>query len=186
MQESLKIKPLYAPEQKLPEITPKALILAIFLTILLTAANAFLGLKVGATVSASIPAAVISLGIMRMFQHSNVLESTMVQTSASAGEGLVAGIAFILPAMLTLGLWHGFNYWATVYVGLIGGVFGVLFSIPIRRALLNNPELRFPEGTAIGNVLKASVADEADDLKMLLVGGAIGGICAAVGRSATG
>jgi putative OPT family oligopeptide transporter len=176
LEQQSSVKPLYSADQKLPELTFKALILGIVLTLILTAANAYLGLKVGATVSASIPAAVISLGFLRLFRHHNVLESTMVQTAASAGEGLVSGIAFILPAMLVLGLWQGFHYWETVYVGLIGGVFGVLFSIPIRRALLNNPELRFPEGVAIGNVLKASVAQEADDLKMLVVGGVVGAV----------
>jgi putative OPT family oligopeptide transporter len=171
-----KIVPLVPASKSLPEITIKSLILAVILTLVLTAANAFLGLKVGATVSASIPAAVISLGILGFFKNHNVLESTMVQTAASAGEGLVAGIAFVLPALLSLGYWHSFHYGETVFVAAMGGIFGVLFSVPIRRALLNDPELRFPEGVAIGNVLKASASDEDADLKMLVVGGVVGGL----------
>ena len=160
----------------LPEITFKSVILAIILTLVLAAANAFLGLKVGATVSASIPAAVISLGVLRMFKTHNVLESTMVQTAASAGEGLTAGLSFVVPAMLVLGFWTDFNYFETVMVGLIGGLLGVLYSIPIRRALINSPELCFPEGVAIGNVLKASATQDSADLSMLVKGGIIGAV----------
>lgn len=158
----------------LPELTFKSVILAIILTLILAAANAFLGLKVGVTVSASIPAAVISLGVLRLFKKNSILESTMVQTAASAGEGLTAGLAFVVPAFLVLGFWTDFNYWETVVVGLIGGLLGVLYSIPIRRALINSPELRFPEGAAIGNVLKASVADDSADLGLLIKGGIVG------------
>lgn len=157
-----------------PELTIKSVVLSIILTLVLAAANAFLGLKVGVTVSASIPAAVISLGVLRMFRRNSILESTLVQTAASAGEGLTAGLAFVVPALLILGFWNDFNYWETVVVGLIGGLLGVLYSIPIRRALINSPELRFPEGAAIGNVLKASVAEDSADLGMLIKGGIVG------------
>lgn len=159
-----------------PELTFKSVILSIILTLVLAAANAFLGLKVGVTVSASIPAAVISLGVLRMFRRNSILESTLVQTAASAGEGLTAGLAFVVPALLILGFWNDFNYWQTVIVGLIGGLLGVLYSIPIRRALINSPELRFPEGAAIGNVLKASVAEDSADLGMLIKGGIVGAL----------
>ena len=170
------VDPLIPASQSLPEITVKAVVLSIILTVVLAAANAFLGLKVGTTVSASIPAAVISLGILRMFRRNNVLESTMVQTAASVGEGLTAGLAFILPALLILGFWQDFSYLTSLCVGLLGGMLGILYTIPIRRALINSPELSFPEGTAIGNVLKASVGQESADLGMLVKGGLIGGI----------
>lgn len=169
-------EPLVPASKSIPEITIKALILSVILTALLAAANAFLGLKVGVTVSASIPAAVISLGVLRFFRNHNVLESTMVQTSASVGEGLTAGLAFIMPALLTLGYWQNFHYWQTVMIGLSGGLLGVLFTIPIRRALIDRKELRFPEGVAIGNVLKASVSEESADLKMLVIGGVVGAV----------
>lgn len=168
------VDPLIPADQSLPEITVKAVILSILLVILLAASNAYLGLKIGNTISASIPAAVISMGILRLFRKSNVLENNIVQTAASAGEAIVAGIAFILPALLIIHYWQDFNYYETMLIALIGGIFGVLFSVPLRRVLLNHKVLRFPEGTAIGQVLKASVAGTTS-LKYLLQGGAVGG-----------
>lgn len=167
--------PLIPANQNLPEITLRALILGVILTIVLAAANAYLGLKVGQTVSASIPAAIISLGILRFFKNSNVLESTMVQTMASVGEALIAGVTFILPALIILHAWDGFYYWQTVIIALLGGTLGVLFTIPLRRALLLDQSLRYPEGVAIGNVLKAS-ADKQTDMSVLTIGGLVGAI----------
>lgn len=161
--------------RSLPEITVKAVILSIILAVILAAANAYLGLKVGITISASIPAAVISMGILRLFKNSNILENNIVQTAASAGEALVAGIIFILPALLILQFWSDFNYWETTLVAIVGGSLGVLFSIPLRRVLLADPSLRFPEGTAIGQVLKVSNQGKAS-LQDLIKGGAIGSV----------
>lgn len=160
-------------QNNLPEITLKAVILSVFLTVILTAANAYLGLKVGITISASIPAAVISMGILRLFKTSNMLENNIVQTAASAGEALVAGVIFVLPALLIIQFWQHFNYWETMSVAMIGGTLGVLFSVPLRRILLNDTTLRFPEGTAIGQVLKAS-AQGKTGLHNLVRGGIIG------------
>lgn len=170
--------PIIPASQSLPEITFRVIVLGIILTVTLAAANAYLGLKLGTTVSASIPAAVISMGILRFFRNSNILENTMVQTMASVGEALTSGIAFILPALIILHIWKGFNYWETVATGLVGGILGVLFTIPLRRALLTDTSLRFPEGVAIGNVLRASVNKEKSDLKSLVVGGGVGGVIA--------
>src|SRR3990167_8705019 len=111
------VGPIVPANVSLPEITPKVIVLGVILTIVLAAANAYLGLKVGTTVSSSIPAAVISMGILRFFRNSNILENTMVQIMASVGEALTAGIAFILPALLILHVWEGFNYWQTVFTG---------------------------------------------------------------------
>lgn len=166
--------PIIPANTTLPEITPRVIVLGILLTIILAAANAYLGLKVGTTVSASIPAAVISMGILRFFRDSTILENTMVQTMASVGEALTAGIAFILPALIILGAWQRFDYWQTVMAGLVGGGLGVLFTIPLRRALLQDKTLRYPEGVAIGNVLKASAAREEGDLRSLTQGGIVG------------
>ena len=168
------VGPIVPANVSLPEITPKVIVLGVILTIVLAAANAYLGLKVGTTVSASIPAAVISMGILRFFRNSNILENTMVQIMASVGEALTAGIAFILPALLILHVWDKFNYWQTVITGLLGGGLGVLFTIPLRRALLSDKTLRFPEAVAIGNVLKASEKREEGDLRALTVGGVVG------------
>jgi putative OPT family oligopeptide transporter len=161
--------------QSLPEITIKAVILSVILTIILAAANAYLGLKIGMTVSASIPAAVISMGILRLFRKSNILENNIVQTAASAGEALVAAVAFILPALIFLHFWTGFNYWDTVFISITGGILGILFSVPLRRVLLAEKTLRFPEGTAIGNVLKANVTS-GNNIQYIISGGFVGGI----------
>lgn len=174
--QSADTQPLIPASQILPEITPKAVILALFLVIILAAANAYLGLKVGVTVSASIPAAVISMGVLRFFKKSNVLENNIVQTAASAGEALIAGVAFILPAVIIIRYWQGFNYWDTMVISLIGGILGVFFSIPLRRVLLAHKVLRFPEGTAIGQVLKASADKTSGGLKYLVGGGLVGSI----------
>lgn len=161
--------------QNLPEITFKAVVLSIILTIILAASNAYLGLKVGTTISASIPAAVISMGILRFFKNSNILENNIVQTAASAGEALVAGIAFIIPALIVLHIWSDFNYLETVLIAMTGGILGVFFSVPLRRVLLADRTLPFPEGTAIGNVLKAS-AENVTSLKYLVQGGLFGSL----------
>lgn len=171
-------EPIIPANVSLPEITLRVLVLGFILTIVLAAANAYLGLKVGTTVSASIPAAVISMGILRFFRNSNILENTMVQIMASVGEALTSGIAFILPALIILHVWDKFNYWQTVIIGLLGGGLGVLFTIPLRRALLQDKTLRYPEAVAIGNVLKASASREKGDLKALTVGGIVGAVIA--------
>src|ERR1041385_9251989 len=112
--------PLEPAHQSMPEITIRALILGIVLTIILAAANAYLGLKLGQTISASIPAAIISMSILRFFRNANVLENTMVQTMASVGEALIGGVAYILPALIILHAWNSFHYWQTVIIALIG------------------------------------------------------------------
>jgi putative OPT family oligopeptide transporter len=142
-------------EQKsLAEITIKAVILGVLLSMILAAANAYLGLFAGMTVSASIPAAVLSMGILRLFARSNILENNIVQTAASAGESLSAGVIFTLPALVILGFWEDFNYiWVTMIAGF-GGLLGVLFTIPLRRALIVEDKLQYPEGIATAEVLE--------------------------------
>jgi uncharacterized oligopeptide transporter (OPT) family protein len=141
--------------KQLPEITLKAVILGIVLAMLLGAANAYLGLFAGMTVSASIPAAVISMAILRLFREHNILENNIVQTAASAGESLAAGAIFTLPALVMMGYWLDFDYfWVTIIMGL-GGLIGVLFTIPLRRSLIVESKLMFPEGVATAEVLKA-------------------------------
>jgi putative OPT family oligopeptide transporter len=168
-------KPFIPADKTLPELTVRAIILGIVLAILLAASNVYLGLKAGTTISASIPAAIISMGILRFFRDSNILENNIVQTAASAGEALVAGMAYIIPALLILNYWNTFNYLDCVLLGIAGGGIGVIYSIPIRRVMLSNPHLSFPEGVAIGNVLKAS-ADRSLGIKYLLQGGFVGSV----------
>ncbi|MBN1816816.1 MAG: oligopeptide transporter, OPT family [Sedimentisphaerales bacterium] len=144
-------------ERSLPEITVKAVILGVLLSMILAAANAYLGLFASMTVSASIPAAVVSMGILRLFKNNNILENNIVQTAASAGESLAAGVIFTLPALVLLGFWDGFggrNYWWITLIAGFGGLLGVLFTIPLRRSLIVEDPLQFPEGIATAEVLE--------------------------------
>jgi uncharacterized oligopeptide transporter (OPT) family protein len=144
-------------EHSLAEITVKAVILGVVLSMVLAAANAYLGLFAGMTVSASIPAAVVSMGVLRFFKRSNILENNIVQTAASAGESLAAGVIFTLPALVILGFWDGFGginfLWITI-IAAFGGLLGVLFTIPLRRSLIVEGKLKFPEGIATAEVLE--------------------------------
>jgi putative OPT family oligopeptide transporter len=138
----------------LPEITLKALLLGAALSVVLAAANAYLGLFAGMTVSASIPAAVMSMAVLRLFRTSNILENNVVQTAASAGESLAAGVIFTIPALVILGAWTEFHYWDITLIAGLGGLIGVMFTIPLRRALIVDTPLKFPEGVATAEVLK--------------------------------
>jgi uncharacterized oligopeptide transporter (OPT) family protein len=144
-------------DRSLPEITIKAFVLGVVLAVVLAAANAYLGLFAGMTVSASIPAAVVSMGILRLFKRSNILENNIVQTAASAGESLAAGVIFTLPALVIMGFWDGFggkNFWWITIIAAFGGLLGVLFTIPLRRSLIVEGKLQFPEGIATAEVLE--------------------------------
>jgi putative OPT family oligopeptide transporter len=143
-----------SPEQSLPEITIKAVILGVVLSVILAAANAYLGLFAGMTVSASIPAAVVSMGVLRLFRRSNILENNIVQTAASAGESLAAGVIFTLPALVIMGFWKEFNFFWVMIIAGFGGTLGVLFTIPLRRSLIVEGDLKFPEGIATAEVLE--------------------------------
>jgi len=146
--------PYVRASTRLPEITVKAVILGVLLSAILGAANAYLGLFAGMTVSASIPAAVISMAVLRLFRQYNILENNIVQTAASAGESLAAGVIFTIPALLLLGVWQRFNYWETTLIAALGGLLGVMFTIPLRRALIVERPLQYPEGVATAEVLK--------------------------------
>lgn len=148
-------QPYIKPEQTLAEITLKSVFLGITLSMIMAGANAYLGLFAGMTVSASIPAAVISMAILRFFKNANILENNCVQTAASAGESLSAGVIFTFPALVLMGYWQEFNYWETTLIAGCGGVLGVLFTIPLRRALIVEQKLQFPEGVATSEVLKS-------------------------------
>ena len=125
------------------------------------------------TVSASIPAAVISMAVLRLFRRSNILENNLVQTAASAGESLAAGVIFTIPAMLMLGAWTEFHYWDITLIAALGGVVGVMFTIPLRRAFIVERPLRFPEGVATAEVLKVGAAGGVG-IKFLGLAGLIG------------
>jgi len=157
----------------IPEITVKAVVLGAVLSVLLAGANAYLGLLAGMTVSASIPAAVISMAVLRLFRRSNILENNIVQTAASAGESLAAGVIFTLPALLILGTWTSFDYWETTAIAGLGGLLGVLFTVPLRRALVVEAKLAFPEGVATAQVLEVGNKGGAG-VKHIVAGGVLG------------
>ena len=164
----------YVPAStSLPEITVKAVVLGVMLSVALAGANAYLGLFAGMTVSASIPAAVISMAILRLFRDSNILENNIVQTAASAGESLAAGVIFTIPAMIILEAWTEFNYLQTTLIAGLGGTMGVLFTIPLRRALIVDTPLQFPEGVATAEVLKVGDTGGAG-VKYIIWAGLIG------------
>src|SRR5450759_5200445 len=135
------------------ELTIRSLILGALITTVFTAANVYLGLKVGLTFASSIPAAVISMAILSGFKDSSILENNIVQTVASAA-GTLSAIIFVLPGLVIVGWWTGFPFWQSFFICLSGGVLGVVFTIPLRRALVTNSDLPYPEGVAAAEVLK--------------------------------
>ena len=135
------------------ELTIRGLILGALITTIFTAANVYLGLKVGLTFASSIPAAVISMAILSAVKDSSILENNIVQTVASAA-GTLSAIIFVLPGLVIVGWWTGFPFWQSFLICLSGGVLGVLFTIPLRRALVTNSDLPYPEGVAAAEVLK--------------------------------
>ena len=139
-----------------PQLTVRAIVLSVILTALLAAANAYLGLFAGLTVATAIPAAVVSMGVLRLLGRSSILENNIVATGASAGSSIAAGTVFTMPALVILGHWHHFEYlWVLTIIGL-GGLLGVLFSVPLRRTLIIDQNLQFPEGVATAELLRAS------------------------------
>jgi putative OPT family oligopeptide transporter len=142
-----------APRESLPELTLRGVLLGGAITLVFTAANVYLGLKVGLTFATSIPAAVISMAILRGFRNSTIYENNIVQTVASAA-GTLAAIIFVLPGLVMVGWWHGFPYWTTAAITGTGGILGVLFSVPLRRALVVDVPLPYPEGRAAAEVLR--------------------------------
>lgn len=161
-------------EQSMAQVSLKAILLGIILAVVLAGANAYLGLFAGMTVSASIPAAVISMGILRLFKNATILENNIVQTTASAGEAVAAGVIFTVPALYLIGFWQDFDYWWVTTIAGLGGVLGVLFSVPLRRALIVEQQLPFPEGVATAEVLKAG--DSGAGVKYLAGAGVAGGL----------
>ena len=170
-------------ELRLPELTGRGILLGAILTVIFTASNVYLGLKVGLTFSSAIPAAVISMAVLKMAKDSNILENNMVQTQASAA-GTLSAIIFIIPGMLMIGYWQGFQFWQTLLVSACGGCLGVLFTIPLRRAMVVHSDLAYPEGVAAAEILKVgsnSVKDyskQGNGLKEILSGGFVAGIVA--------
>lgn len=156
------------------ELTLRGVILGGLITLVFTAANVYLGLKVGLTFATAIPAAVISMSILRYFANHSIVENNIVQTIASAA-GTLSAIIFVLPGLIMIGWWTGFPYWETVAVCAIGGLLGVMYSIPLRRTLVTGSDLPYPEGVAAAEVLKvgdSAVGAEQNrgGMRMIVVG----------------
>jgi putative OPT family oligopeptide transporter len=172
-----KVEPYIPASKTLPELTVGVIILGSLLSVILAGANAYLGMFAGMTVSASVPAAVISMGILRALRTGNILQNNGVQTAAASGEGLAAGVIFTLPALVILQVagWERFSYVETTLIAGFGGVLGVLFTIPLRRALIIEQPLQFPEGVATAEVLKVG-AEGGGGLGTLVLAGVIGAL----------
>ncbi|VVE68631.1 oligopeptide transporter, OPT family [Pandoraea anapnoica] len=176
----------------LPELTVRGMILGALITVVFTASNVYLGLKVGLTFSSSIPAAVISMAVLRALRGGNILENNMVQTQASAA-GTLSSIIFVLPGLLMIGHWQGFPFGLTLAICASGGILGVLFTIPLRRAMVVDSDLPYPEGVAAAEILrvgsegdegtssasgKASTGNEASGVREIAFGGIVSALFA--------
>ena len=143
------------------ELTIRGVILGVLITLVFTAANVYLGLKVGLTVATSIPAAIISMALLRAFKGATIWENNIVQTVASAA-GAMASVIFVLPGLVMIGAWTGFPFWTTFLLCAVGGVLGVMYTVPLRRALVTNSPLPYPEGVAAAEVLKVGSGARGD------------------------
>ncbi|HKE45546.1 MAG TPA: oligopeptide transporter, OPT family [Steroidobacteraceae bacterium] len=159
----------------LPQLTPRAIVLAIILAMLLAAANTYLGLFAGLTIASAIPAAVVSMGVLRALGGGHILENNIVQTGASAAASIAAGVIFTIPALVILGYWSDFRYMWVLAIAGLGGILGVLFSVPLRRALILEQKLAFPEGKAAAEVLRAGENPE-QGVKLLAGSALVGGL----------
>lgn len=183
------LSPITTDQYSTTELTIRGMILGALITILFTASNVYLGLKVGLTFSSSIPAAVISMAILSMFRNTNILENNMVQTQASAA-GTLSSVIFILPGLLMIGYWQGFDFWQTMIICAAGGILGVVFTIPLRHVMVVKSDLPYPEGVAAAEILRVGsslshdgeeIKDESgkkadSGLKDILAGGMVAGI----------
>ena len=168
--------------KNIPEINLKVIIIGIILSVVMGSANVYLGLKAGMTVSASIPAAVLGMLILRYIgslnsseAHENILEANQIQTAASAGESLAAGIIFTMPALILIGVWQEFNMFLTTVIAFTGGLLGILFMIPMRQVFIvkNEDNLQYPEGLACASVLEAGQTKGGSENASLVIKGAI-------------
>ena len=164
--------------ENLKELTVRGIILGALITVIFTASNVYLGLKVGMTFASSIPAAVISMAVLKFFKDSSILENNMVQTQASSA-GTLSSVIFVLPGLLMMGYWQEFPFWQTMLICAAGGTLGVLFTIPLRRAMVVNSDLPYPEGVAAAEILKAgNHADGDSGVKDIAYGGVLAGLVA--------
>src|SRR5579862_159307 len=162
-------------EKRLNIISLRIVVLSIFLSILLAASSTYLALKVGILPSASIPAALLAMAILRFFKNTSIYETNLIQTAASAGEAVAGGIVFTIPALVIIHYWQHFPYLENVAIALMGGLLGILFSIPLRKILLRTPQLYFPEAKAIAEVLQLA-QKQSFQIREIVLGASVGGL----------
>ena len=172
----------------IPDLNLRVIILGLVLSVVMGSANVYLGLKAGMTVSASIPAAVVGMLVLRYFGGGSILEANQIQTAASAGESLAAGIIFTMPALILIGIWQEFNMFLTTVIAFTGGLLGILFMIPMRQVFIvkNEDNLQYPEGLACASVLEAGQESDSSEnasaiIKGALLGGAFKGLISFAG-----
>src|SRR6185437_8698461 len=173
--------------EDIKELTIRGIILGAVLTVILTAANVYAGLKIGLTVATSIPAAVVSMAVLKAFRDSTIQENNIVQTIASAA-GTLSAIVFVLPGLIMVGWWTDFPYWLSVAVIGIGGILGVMYSVPQRRALVTGTDLPYPEGVAAAEVLKVGtgvggVEENRRGLRMIVWSSVVAAVFAALAQT---
>ena len=162
-------------ENLAPQLTARAIVLSIVLATILAAANTYLGLFAGMTIASAIPAAVVSMAVLRALGGGGILENNIVQTGASAGTSIASGVIFTVPALVLMGYWDDFKYsWVLAIAGL-GGLLGVLFSVPLRRSLIVDQQMAFPEGKAAAEVLRAG-ENPSQGVRILGISALAGGI----------
>src|SRR4030095_3888130 len=165
-----------------PQLSVRAIALSIVLAMILAAANTYLGLFAGLTIATAIPAAVVSMAVLRRLAVGHILENNIVQTGASAGASISAGVIFTLPALVIIEYWKSFDYWWVLAIAGLGGVLGVLFSVPLRRALIVEQNLAFPEGKAAAEGLTAG-DNPGRGIKILAISALLGGVGKMVAES---
>ncbi|HWU87972.1 MAG TPA: oligopeptide transporter, OPT family [Kofleriaceae bacterium] len=164
------IEPYIPASKSLPELTVTVIVLGLVLAAVMAAANAYLGMVAGMTVSASVPAAVISMAVLKMLRTGNILQNNIVQTAAASGASTASGVIFTLPALILIGQWSDIKFGETLLIAGFGGTLGVLFTIPLRRAMIIDQPLQFPEGVATAEVLKVG-AEGGGGVVLLLLSG---------------
>ena len=168
------------PLANVRELTLRGMVLGALITVVFTASNVYLGLKVGLTFASSIPAAVISMAVLKFASGSNILENNMVQTQASAA-GTISSVIFVLPGLLMAGYWAGFPFWQTTLLCTAGGILGVIFTIPLRYAMVVKGDLPYPEGVAAAEILKVgshseTAGGEGSGIREIVAGGLLAGL----------
>jgi putative OPT family oligopeptide transporter len=156
-------------------ISLRVIVLSIFLATMLAASSTYLALKIGILPSASIPAAILAMAILRFFKNTSIYETNLIQTAASAGEAVAGGIVFTIPALVIIGYWNHFPYLENVAIALLGGLLGILFSIPLRKILIKTPQLYFPEAKAIAEVLQLA-KNQSFHIREMMLGAGFGSL----------